>query len=138
MKYTDAVSFFEEQGQPDIERFVDINLAITEQVYTILEKKGWNQKDLAREMGKKESEMSRWLSGMHNLTLKSISKLETVLGETIILTPQQAREAYERTKYIYMKAEVVRPNAFRTAEVDYPETVKNLPDQLLGLKLKIA
>lgn len=39
----------------------------------------WNQQDLAREMGKSEAEISKWLSGLHNFTWKSILKLEVAL-----------------------------------------------------------
>ena len=38
-------------------------------------------------MDKKPSEISRWLNGGQNLTLKSIAKLEAVLGETLIEIP---------------------------------------------------
>ena len=50
----------------------------------ILKRKGWSQADLAKAMGKKESEISRWMGGGHNFTLETIAKIETVLGEEII------------------------------------------------------
>ena len=39
----------------------------TNRIYDILESKGMSQKDFARLMGKTETEVSRWLSGTHNL-----------------------------------------------------------------------
>ncbi|MCB9234169.1 MAG: helix-turn-helix transcriptional regulator [Bacteroidia bacterium] len=62
-------------------------LDISDQVHAILQKKGMDQKDLAKKLGKSESEVSKWLSGLHNLTLKSIAKMEAALGEDLILTP---------------------------------------------------
>ena len=50
----------------------------------ILKRKGWSQADLAKAMGKKESEISRWMGGGHNFTLETIAKIETILGEEII------------------------------------------------------
>ena len=38
-----------------------------------------------------ETEVSRWLSGTHNLTLATIAKMATVLGDDIITTTQTHR-----------------------------------------------
>ena len=54
----------------------------------ILEIKGMNQKNLAQRLGKTETEVSRWLSGTHNLTLSTICKISTALGEDIVTVPQ--------------------------------------------------
>lgn len=35
-------------------------------------------------VGKKESEVSKWLTGTHNFTLKTIAKISAVLGEPIV------------------------------------------------------
>ncbi|HMS69431.1 MAG TPA: helix-turn-helix transcriptional regulator [Saprospiraceae bacterium] len=89
-----VASFFEEPSSPEIERYIDLNLDISEQVIHLLDKKGWTQKDLATRLNKSEAEISKWLSGMHNLTLKSIAKMEAVLGEHIIMTPQVAKREF--------------------------------------------
>ncbi len=36
------------------------------------------QRDLANAMGKTEAEISKWLCGFHNFTIKTISKIEAV------------------------------------------------------------
>ncbi len=46
--------------------------------------KGWNEGDLAKAMDKSPSEVTKWLSGMHNLTLKNIIKMEQALGIDLI------------------------------------------------------
>ncbi len=68
----------------DTDRFVELSMLISDAVAEILDQKGWTQKDLAKAMGKTPAEVSKWLSGTHNLTLKSIAKLETALGEKIL------------------------------------------------------
>ncbi len=74
-----------QNGDPEIELFIEKNLAITEKVYAELQKKGWSQSYFAQKiLGKKPSEISKWLNGMHNLTLKSIIKMEVALGTDLI------------------------------------------------------
>jgi transcriptional regulator with XRE-family HTH domain len=46
-------------------------------------KKGISQRQLAELLGKRESEVSKWMRGTHNFTIKTIAKLEAVLGEPI-------------------------------------------------------
>ncbi len=70
--------------------FVDKSLEIAHYIFQLMEQKGMKQKDLAAKMGKSEAELSKILAGMHNLTLRSVAKLEAALGETIICTPKKA------------------------------------------------
>jgi transcriptional regulator with XRE-family HTH domain len=41
------------------------------------------QKDLADLLGKKESEISKWMTGTHNFTIRSIAKIERALNVSI-------------------------------------------------------
>lgn len=75
-----------EATPPDIRRQVDLSVQIANRLYELLEKKGLNQKELAKRLGKTETEVSRWLSGTHNLTLATIAKLSVVLEDDIIVT----------------------------------------------------
>lgn len=77
-------------NMPDASRiYVDKSLAIVLRVYEVMERKGLLQKDLADKMGKTEPEISRMLSGMHNITLRMIAKLEAALGEDILRVPTE-------------------------------------------------
>jgi transcriptional regulator with XRE-family HTH domain len=62
---------------------------IVVRVHQLLREKGWSQKDLAEKLDKTPSEVSKWLSGDHNFTLKSLSKLEVELGASIIYVPKK-------------------------------------------------
>ncbi len=64
-----------------VRQYTDIVLRINQ----ILQAKGYTQKDLADKMKKKPSEINKWLKGNHNLTLKTLAKLEAELGEPIIV-----------------------------------------------------
>jgi transcriptional regulator with XRE-family HTH domain len=68
----------------ETKRFVSKMLDIVDRIHEILEAKGMAQKDLAKALGKSESEISKWLTGTHNLELKTIAKIEEVLGEDIL------------------------------------------------------
>jgi transcriptional regulator with XRE-family HTH domain len=68
----------------EIKIFVRQYTDIVVRINQLLEKKGYSQKDLAEKMNKKPSEINKWLKGTHNLTLKTLAKLEAELGEPII------------------------------------------------------
>lgn len=99
-EYNIIDAFFEDNQYKDEQQFINKNLDITEQIYAYLAEKGWSQSDLAEKLGKKNSEISKWLSGTHNLTLKSITKLETMLGKDIITTPQKISAKHQTIKYV--------------------------------------
>jgi len=73
-----------DKTSPDVEIFVRLYSDIVVRVNELIEEKGWTQKELAEKMGKKPSEINRWLRGEHNFTLRSIAKLEAELGEPIL------------------------------------------------------
>jgi DNA-binding Xre family transcriptional regulator len=62
-------------------RFSD---SIAEKLIGMLKSKGMSQRDLARNTGKTEAEVSRWLGGAHNFTLRTLAKISVVLGEDLI------------------------------------------------------
>lgn len=97
------VSRLRERIKPANRVFAGKNLAISTQISHILEQKGWSQRDLAKAMQKEPSEVSKLMSGLHNITLMSIANIESALGEDIIITPMEACERYKETKYIYLK-----------------------------------
>jgi len=68
----------------DSRRTGSLSFAIAARILEILERKGWSQTDFARAIGKKDAEISRWLSGGHNFTIATIAKIEAVLGEDVL------------------------------------------------------
>lgn len=69
---------------PEMKLQMELSVAIANRIYDILEAKKMSQKEFARLMGKTETEVSRWLSGTHNLTMATICKISTALGEDVI------------------------------------------------------
>lgn len=68
----------------EIRRRVDLSFMIVDRIHYILEERGLKQKDLAMMLGKKESEISKWMRGTHNFTIETISLIENVLGTPIL------------------------------------------------------
>lgn len=58
--------------------------AIAQKIINRLCELGLSQKDFAKEVGKTEDEVSNWLSGTHNFTLRTLSKISKVLNVDII------------------------------------------------------
>jgi transcriptional regulator with XRE-family HTH domain len=77
---------------PEMKLQMEMSVAIANRIYEILETKGMTQKDLAKRLGKTETEVSRWLSGTHNLTLSTICKISAALEEEIVSVPHQVLE----------------------------------------------
>lgn len=69
---------------PEVRRRVDLSFLIVDRIHNILEEKGLKQKDLANMLGKKESEISKWMRGTHNFTIDTISSIENALGAPIL------------------------------------------------------
>lgn len=68
----------------DVRLETDWSFAISDKIADALEKKGMTQKMFAKQIGKTETEVSLWLSGTHNFTLRTIAKISSVLGTNII------------------------------------------------------
>ena len=77
---------------PETKLQMEMSVALANRIYEILEAKGMTQKDLAKRLGKTETEVSRWLSGTHNLTLSTICKISAALEEEIVTVPHQVLE----------------------------------------------
>ena len=86
----------------DRSRFFDLLFGIGNRIDEILKRKGWSQADLSKALGKKESEISRWMGGGHNFTIETIAKIESVLGEDIISVKKYRKPV---TGYSHMSEE---------------------------------
>jgi len=88
-------------NDPSIDRFVDRSFDISDRIQEILKTKGITQRKLAELLGKKESEVSKWLSGTHNFTLKTLMKLEVILQADIISVAKDQKVNSASPKNIY-------------------------------------
>ena len=67
---------------------INLSFEIADRIEAVLKHKGMSQKDLASIMGKRESEISRWLTGQHNFTTNTLADISLALNEPIVVVPQ--------------------------------------------------
>lgn len=111
--------WLDQHGDPEIEKYVEKNLAIVEKVRLALDRKGWKSLDLAKAMDKSPSEVSKWLTGMHNLTLKSIVRMEIALDVVLIDV-----EPVKEMQYVYLG--IIKGGEMQVAISDYEETAYSI------------
>lgn len=70
----------------DVYKEVSLNIDIANKISKMLKQRHMTQRDLALLMGKKESEISRWLTGTHGFNSNTLAKIECVLGEPVVFT----------------------------------------------------
>lgn len=68
----------------DVKAEIDLSFAIVDRIDVILKEKGMTQRDLAEALGKNEAEISRWMRGTHNFTIRTLVKISNVLGTPIV------------------------------------------------------
>lgn len=96
MKTNKIIDEIRSSISPEMKLQMELSVAIANRIYDILEEKGMSQKDFAQLMGKTETEVSRWLSGTHNLTMATICKISAALGKNIVKVADSSyHPAYE-------------------------------------------
>ena len=107
--------WLEKNSNPEIDKLVEKNLAIANKIHDMLKERGLKPADLARMLDKKPSEISKWLTGSHTFTTKTITKIETVLGDDIIHIEPQKEFVYLKV-YVYQDDDI-EETAFENSEV---------------------
>ena len=68
----------------DVKMELDMSFALADKIDMILREKNISQKQLAEKIGETEAEVSRWLGGTHNFTLRTIAKISDTLGVKLL------------------------------------------------------
>lgn len=61
-----------------------LSFQISNRLDLFMKEKGLSKKQLADAIGKRPSEITRWLSGEHNFTLSTLAMLSAFFGKPII------------------------------------------------------
>lgn len=61
-----------------------LSFEISNRIDTLMHEKGLSKKQFADAIGKRPSEVTRWLSGEHNFTVATLGMLTTIFGQPII------------------------------------------------------
>ena len=73
----------------DVYDEVSLNIDIANRIADMLKARHMTQRDFATRMGKKESEISRWLTGTHGFNTKTLARIGAVLGEPVIFVEKK-------------------------------------------------
>ncbi len=68
----------------DIKAEVDLSFAISDRIDFLMHEKGLSKKQFADALGRRPSEITKWLSGQHNFTIATLSMLSSFFGRPII------------------------------------------------------
>lgn len=79
---------------PEVMKEVSLNVDIANRIYDLLKEKKMTQREFATLMGKRESEISRWLTGSHGFTTTTLAKIAAVLGEPIVMVKKDPQVQY--------------------------------------------
>lgn len=97
--------------------FARLYADIVVRVNQLLKENSLSQKDLADKMEKRPSEINKWLTGEHNLTLRSLAKLQAELGEPIVNVPH--RKPIDASQGAKAYVTVFRNTHINTTDVAY-------------------
>jgi len=80
-------NFFDSLGASipeESKQFIRKNGQLCDRIEELMLENDISQKELADKLGKSPAEINKWLNGLHNLTFKTIIKLETALEAELI------------------------------------------------------
>ena len=64
---------------PVIQQEVAMEFAVSNRIYELMVQRGLTKLQFAQALGRKPSEVTKWLSGQHNFTLKTLTMLSAFL-----------------------------------------------------------
>lgn len=79
-KYKEMVA----QVPAEIKEEVNLSFAISNKIDELMRERGLSKKQFADQIGKRPSEITRWLSGQHNFTVATLASLSAFFGKSII------------------------------------------------------
>jgi ribosome-binding protein aMBF1 (putative translation factor) len=65
---------------PEEQARTDRKMRLAACIDEAIKAKGWGKKQFAEKVGRKPSEVSKWLSGTHNFTVETLTDIEHILG----------------------------------------------------------
>lgn len=68
----------------DIQQEVDLEVAISNRINDLMLQRGLSKLEFAQALGKRPSEVTKWLSGQHNFTIRTLSLLSSFFGESLV------------------------------------------------------
>ncbi|MDE6371547.1 MAG: helix-turn-helix domain-containing protein [Duncaniella sp.] len=68
----------------EIKAELDLSFAISNRIDFLMTQKGLSKKQFADALGRRPSEITKWLSGQHNFTIATLSMISSFFGQPIV------------------------------------------------------
>lgn len=68
----------------NIQAEVDLSFEISDRIDALMRQRGLSKKQFADALGRRPSEITKWLSGQHNFTIATLAMLSSFFGQPII------------------------------------------------------
>ncbi|MDE6288842.1 MAG: helix-turn-helix transcriptional regulator [Muribaculaceae bacterium] len=62
----------------------ELSFEISDRIYQLMLDRGLSKKQFADALGKRPSEITKWLSGQHNFTIATLGMLSSYFGQPIV------------------------------------------------------
>ncbi len=67
-----------------VQQEVNLSFEISDRIDELMRERGLSKKQFADALGRRPSEITKWLSGQHNFTIATLAMLSAFFGEPII------------------------------------------------------
>lgn len=68
----------------DVCNEVELSFEISDRIDSLMRERGLTKKQFADALGRRPSEITKWLSGQHNFTISTLAMLSAFFGRPII------------------------------------------------------
>lgn len=72
----------------DVQLRTRMSVEIAHRIESLMREAGLSKKQFAENLGRRPSEVTKWLSGEHNFTIATLSRLAAFFGQPIIKVAQ--------------------------------------------------
>ncbi len=68
-----------------IKEETELSFEISDRIYKLMNERGLSKKQFADAIGRRPSEITKWLSGQHNFTIATLGMLSSFFGQPIVI-----------------------------------------------------
>lgn len=105
------------------EKWLKHSMKIAVEIVCALDEENMTQKQLAEKLGVSPQQVNKYVKGTENLTLKTISEIETALDITIMFKKEQKAWISNNKVYSYFK-QSLRPSDLNNINIKYDSSQK--------------
>ena len=70
----------------EVKQELELSFAIADKLNMFIKKRGLTKSEFAEAIGKRPSEVTKWFSGQHNFTIRTLSMLSDFFNEAWVVT----------------------------------------------------